>query len=79
VKKLAFMNLELPYHVHHTAATMLRVVLHLLCRTDSPDFLQMTHTFGCILSIVREAGNPGIRSASDAVVEGMVVCGDAVL
>jgi len=39
----------------------------------------MTHTAVRILSIVSEAGNPGICSESDPDVEDTVVCGDAVL
>lgn len=51
----------------------------LVVGADSPGFLQMTHTSVCILSIVSDAGNPGIRSESDPDAEDTAVCGDAVL
>jgi hypothetical protein len=66
-----------PTHCSHT--TTLHLLHHLLCGADSPGFLHMTHTFVCILSIVSEAGNPGIRSESDPDVADTVDCGDVVL
>jgi hypothetical protein len=39
----------------------------------------MTHKFVCILSIVSEAGKPGIRRETEPEAEETAACGDAVL
>jgi hypothetical protein len=44
-----------------------------------PGFLHTTHREVCTLSIVSEAGNPGICSESDPDEDDVVVCGDALL
>lgn len=70
-----------PVHSSHNATNSHQKQMNclLLCVADSPGFLHMTHTAVRILSIVSEAGNPGICSESDPDVEDTVVCGDAVL
>ena len=45
----------------------------------SPGFLHTTHGEACTLSIVSEAGNPGICSERDPDVDDVVVCDDTFL
>jgi hypothetical protein len=53
--------------------------LQLLHSFSDPGFLHTTHREVCTLSIVSEAGNPGICSESDPDVDDVEVCGEAFL